>query len=393
MQYSSFGGDVWRALYSTIFIIEMPGCPPFLSPYMNRRKLTQAVCLLTCFLMMMSIAVLRGSKLFGHDLTATARPSPASPDTATRISPDGATVINTSTLGAELSGYGGPVPIEVFVRDGRIERIEVLPNSETPAFLEAVTDELPARWIGRTVSEADTMAVDVVSGATFTSRALIGNVRLAARYAADHSAAPSLWDALDLSPKALIALLVVLMAAVLPLFIRNRTYHTLQLLLNVGVLGFWSGSFLSYSLLLGYLANGTQLLLAFVPLVMLITAFIYPLFGRPQYYCIHVCPLGSLQQLAGRVSKRKLRLGSATVRLLDRFRLVLWVALMVLLWADVAAAWVDWELFPAFLVRTAPGALVVAAGLFVALSVFIPRPYCRFVCPTGSLFKVSEGMK
>ena len=361
---------------------------------MNRKKLTQVVCLMICFLMMMSIAWLREGRLFGHDLTAPNHlEAPIDTLPTARTTPDGATVINTSTLGADLSGYGGPVPLDVYIRDGRIERIEVLPNSETPDFLEAVTDELPARWIGRTVSEADTMAVDVVSGATFTSRALIGNVRLAARYAADHSAAPFLWDALDLSPKALIALLVVLMAAVLPLFIRNRTYHTLQLLLNVGVLGFWSGSFLSYSLLLGYLANGTQLLLAFVPLVMLITAFIYPLFGRPQYYWTHVCPLGSLQQLAGRVSKRKLRLGSATVRLLDRFRLVLWVALMVLLWADVAAAWVDWELFPAFLVRTAPGALVVAAGLFVALSVFIPRPYCRFVCPTGSLFKASEGMK
>ena len=356
---------------------------------MNRRKLTQAVCLLTCFLMMLSIAALRGGKLFGHDLTTPTPQPSAAADTAviTRTTPEGATVIRTTALGADLIGYAGPVPIDLYLRDGRIERIEVLPNSETPSFMEAVADELPARWVGRTPAE-------VVSGATFTSRALIGNVRRAAAYATEHAAEPSFWDAADFSPKSLLALVVVLMAAVLPLFVRNRTYHLVQQVLNVGVLGFWSGSFLSSTLFLGYLTNGTQVLLSLVPLVMLVTAFVYPLFGRPQHYCTHICPLGSLQQIAGQVNrKRRWRLSSGTVQRLNNFRQLLWVVLMVLLWADVLTEWMDWELFPAFLVRTAPVALVVVAALFVVLSVFIPRPYCRFVCPTGSLFKASEGIK
>ena len=36
---------------------------------MNRKRLTQVVCLIVCFLMMMSIAWLREGRLFGHDLT------------------------------------------------------------------------------------------------------------------------------------------------------------------------------------------------------------------------------------------------------------------------------------------------------------------------------------
>ena len=356
----------------------------------------QLLCLVTCFLMMMSIALLRGGKLFGHDFTAQKSTSTEAPkDTVPtiRTSPDGATVINTTSLGADLVGYAGPVPIELHLRDGRIERLEVLPNSETPSFLEAVTDELPARWVGRTAEEAATMEVDVVSGATFTSRALIGNVRRAAAYATDHPAVPSLWDAVDLSPGSIAALLVVLLAAILPLFVHNRTYQTVQQVLNVAVLGFWSGSFLSYTLFLGYLTNGAQLLLSIVPIVMLVTAFIYPLFGRPQYYCTHICPLGSLQQLAGRVNRRKWHLSSRTVRLLERFRKGLWVALMICLWTGVLADWIDWELFPAFLVRTAPVVLIILTGVVTLLSAFIPRPYCRFVCPTGPLFKMSEGMK
>ena len=30
------------------------------------------------------------------------------------------------------------------------------------------------------------------------------------------------------------------------------------------------------------------------------------------------------------------------------------------------------------------------AAAFVTLSVFVPRPYCRFACPTGTLFKLAE---
>jgi|GEM_PF-5952227 len=33
------------------------------------------------------------------------------------------------------------------------------------------------------------------------------------------------------------------------------------------------------------------------------------------------------------------------------------------------------------------GTMVIIVALLVVLLVFVPRPYCRFVCPTGTLFK------
>ena len=156
----------------------------------------QLLCLVTCFLMMMSIALLRGGKLFGHDFTAQKSTSTEAPkDTVPtiRTSSDGTTVINTTALGADLVGYAGPVPIELHLRDGRIERLEVLPNSETPSFLEAVTDELPTRWVGRTAEEAATMEVDVVSGATFTWL-------FSASGAAPFSPTRSFWDTSPTAP-------------------------------------------------------------------------------------------------------------------------------------------------------------------------------------------------
>ena len=116
------------------------------------------------------------------------------------------------------------------------------------------------------------------------------------------------------------------------------------------------------------------------------------MFGRPQHYCNHICPLGSAQILAAGLCRYKIRIGRRVMKALDWFRKILWAVLMLLLWADVWTGWMDLELFRAFMFRSAPAGIIAAALLFVLLSAVVSRPYCRFVCPTGSLFKRSENI-
>jgi polyferredoxin len=63
---------------------------------------------------------------------------------------------------------------------------------------------------------------------------------------------------------------------------------------------------------------------------------------------------------------------------------------MFVMWCGVGFAWMDNEPFAAFLFRTAPPVALTLALGFTILSMFVPRPYCRFVCPTGSLIKLAE---
>lgn len=63
---------------------------------------------------------------------------------------------------------------------------------------------------------------------------------------------------------------------------------------------------------------------------------------------------------------------------------------MLAMWSGVWFSWMDYELFAAFLFDRAPYVLTVVAVAVVILSVFVNRPYCRFICPTGSLFKISQ---
>ena len=191
----------------------------------------------------------------------------------------------------------------------------------------------------------------------------------------------------------MVALIVVLLGAVVPLFYNNRRLHLVQLAVNVVVLGLWTGTFVSYTLFLRVFSGGVSLsaIGAFAaPLLMLIVALIYPLAGRSGHYCANVCPFGSAQELAGKLSRRKLRITPRVLKLLSVLRNLLWGVLMALLLTGTCTAWIDYELFTAFLYSSASVWVIVLAALFLVLSVWVPRPYCRFVCPTGALVKSVE---
>ena len=88
-------------------------------------------------------------------------------------------VINTETLGKEVMGYAGTTPLEIHVKDGRIEKIVALPNDETPGFFQRVLDSpIFSSLTGKTIEEASEVQLDAVSGATWSSKAVIENIRL-----------------------------------------------------------------------------------------------------------------------------------------------------------------------------------------------------------------------
>lgn len=92
--------------------------------------------------------------------------------------------ISTEQYGKGVKGYGGPVPVEVTFYGGKIVGVKALPNSETPAYFRKVVQSgFLDKWNGMSIREACEREVDAVSGATLSSKALIENVRIAARKA------------------------------------------------------------------------------------------------------------------------------------------------------------------------------------------------------------------
>lgn len=364
--------------------------------------MVRLLSLVVVMLVLSAAAILRDGRIFGYDLRQThaAVASVAQGSDTLSVQPDGTFVVNTRVLAKDVQGYGGPVPLKIHIdKDGRLTAIEAEPNAESPGFFDRAK-ELFSRWQGKTIDEAMAEDVDAVSGATFSSKAIIRNVQRGLAYAKQHGLADGGKGAQEESAErtvatgwtlgSIVALIAVLLGAVVPLFTNNRRLHLVQLVVNVVVLGLWTGTFVSYTLFLRLFAGGVSLsaigTLA-APLLMLIVALLYPLAGRSGHYCAHVCPFGSAQELAGKLSRRKLRITPRVLRVLTALRNLLWGVLMALLLTGTCSAWVDYELFTAFIYSSASVWVIVLAVLFLVLSVWVPRPYCRFVCPTGALMK------
>ena len=367
--------------------------------------------LVVVVLILAAAAILRDGRILGHDLREAHEAKALKNDTL-EVTPDGAFVVSTKPLAKDVQGYGGPVPLKIHIKDGRVAAVEAEPNAESPDFFNRAK-ELLNHWQGKSVDEASAEEVDAVSGATFSSRAIIANMQRGLAYAKQRgqlgedgsvgalgtSAPPIVGGedgsvgALETGASPIVALVVVLLGAVVPLFYNNRRLHLVQLAVNVVVLGLWTGTFVSYTLFLRIFAGGVSLsaigALA-APLLMLIVALIYPLAGRSGHYCANICPFGSAQELAGKLSRRKLRITPRVLKLLSVLRNLLWGVLMALLLTGTCTAWIDYELFTAFLYSSASVWVTVLAALFLVLSVWVPRPYCRFVCPTGALIKSVE---
>lgn len=356
-------------------------------------KITFAVRLtglIAVFCILASLAIVREGRILGRRLW---------PETANHKaltvseSSYGQQVINTTEAGKDITGFNGPVPLQIYISDGKVDSVTALPNQETPSFFSRA-EVLLHSWDGLTIDEASAKEVDAVSGATFSSKAITDNFKAGIRLAntGHKEETVSGKQTEDLTIEYTIALLVAVGAALTPLFVKNKTYRFIQQILNVGVLGFWTGTFLDYSVFIRTLANGIPFTLAsLLSILLFVVAFIYPLLGRSGHYCTWVCPMGSLQELASHLHLPKLHISPKAVKGLTFFRNALWCVLILCLWSGLLASWIDYELFSAFIVKSASTVVLVTGGVFLLLSLVIMRPFCRFVCPVGTLLNHAEG--
>ena len=94
----------------------------------------------------------------------------------------GMIVVNTSALCPNIKGYADAVPVKIYIKGGKIEKIKSLHNAETPKFWALIKKEMMPKWEGMDVKKAAKAKVDAVTGATMSSKALLKNVQAGCDY-------------------------------------------------------------------------------------------------------------------------------------------------------------------------------------------------------------------
>ena len=118
-------------------------------------------------------------------LAAVALLASAMPATDPTSKESGTTVVNTTTLAKEVRGFRGATPVKIYIKKGKVVKVEALKNQETPQYFSRAKAVL-AQYEGKATSKAAKMKVDGVTAATYSSRALVKNVQAGLKYYEAH---------------------------------------------------------------------------------------------------------------------------------------------------------------------------------------------------------------
>ncbi len=334
-----------------------------------------------------------------EELAAAGAPGPwerVGEPVAHHRSPEGDVALASRSAAPGVQGYGGPIDLLVCVDpEGTIRRVLLLEHRETPAYLEggegffrslegrSILEPIGLRVGGRGEGPPG-QAVDAITGATVTSRAVVRALEQVGRTLAE----PVLhrpfrepgggrqgWD-----PR--LVYLALSWALVLPaLRSRSRALRLSWLAAHVAVGGVWLKVQLSMvqvlSLLRGDLGwGGSAWVLLLGPAAFAAAALFGPV------YCGGLCPAGAAQELLASLGLAR-RVPRRADRRLGFTRSVLLVVIGVAGLAGLGR----WAGGLDLLTRVwSPSGR--ADGLLLALaaagSLGFVRFWCRYLCPTGA---------
>jgi len=191
----------------------------------------------------------------------------------------------------------------------------------------------------------------------------------------------SYWDH-DLILKVMIVSVLVALAVILFNFIKRKKWgRPLYLTSSIVIIGFFGGGYLcpvSAVQNILFKAGTAYLILFLIPLVS--TA----IFGR--FYCGYVCPFGALSELL-HIKKWRITVNHGWDR---RLKVIKYVILIVLILRLLLGGQTLTDLTPFKALFTFGGSWLnwALTGLFVGLSIFFYRPFCKYLCPYGALMAI-----
>ena len=323
----------------------------------------------------------------------------ASPDGRTRTylkllrGADTFYLINSEALTPPVSGFGGPLKLALLLSgDGKLVDFRLVQNYETPSYVSR-----SRRWMAslknKPLAVADPLPqVDGVSGATYTSYAVLQTLREAGPVIAEKILHQEMTQrAASRASRTTWRDYLFLVLLLLPLGLRWLPSRALRLArwawlaLLVGVAGYvLNAQFSTHEI--SALARGQWPALALtLPFLRIIgVPVLVALIGN--YYCGWLCPFGAAQELAGLFWPRRWRLNprKQVWRWTRWLKVALLAAVLIAVVGGVHEKIIRADVLMTFYSGFAERPVFLFACAVLVFSVCTGRFWCRNLCPTGA---------
>jgi len=295
----------------------------------------------------------------------------------------------TSPYCDNVRGYGGSIPLAIVADNSeKILGLGLFENRETPSWISGLDNiKFFDSWNGKKIDE---IQVDIVTGATFTTRAVkdvfttrAGIFTGTLKYEKTKQKFSLRWNENKLSP----VLYFILLSSLIAIFVKKlNKYRIFFLLSSIIFFGILSGKFISLYFLESISVNGPDILTSFVTVFLLGFSILIPLILNKHFYCYHICPFGGVQTLLGKIPVKKIVIKPQTIRMLRAIRLLIFITLLISIITSFRIDLTLVEPFTIFIFSSASAITIIGSAIIFAASVFIKNPWCLYLCPTGQFF-------
>jgi NosR/NirI family transcriptional regulator, nitrous oxide reductase regulator len=309
-------------------------------------------------------------------------------------------LIHSDHYSPDVRGYNGKVPLLIALdQEKKIKAVKMLPNRETGDFVEILRENhFLESWNNMNLKEVLAVQIDAISGATETCEAVIKNIHNSVIGLSSFPEELIAANFLSLNHKLVLeyVALFLFMLFALASFLypkRIRRYRNLLLVSSIIILGFWLTRMLTLANLYNLIIGGINLNNQIVLVIFLVFAVGLPLITGKSFYCYYVCPYGCLQELCGKLSNRKLTFKRSASNYLKHNRTYFITIIIMIFLVGWTFDLTRVEPFLAFSFCIVSNFVLILAMVFVFLSFFISRPWCKYFCPTGmllGLFKIKR---
>ncbi|MBE6345615.1 MAG: 4Fe-4S binding protein [Lentimicrobiaceae bacterium] len=330
------------------------------------------------------------------------------------------TVMNTSPYSDEIYGYNSVTPLNIYLDScDKIVEVEMCENRESRGFVNKVINSgFLDSWDGLTVEEAAKHHVDAVSGSTFSSTAMAQSLQTRMSLLSQQKARLYSWD-WNLFIRQVCVLIVTILATICFFMPKRKkfknsesrglgdlvTLRRIILLLSIAILGFWTNSLLSLSLFCNWLTNGVSLAIQLPILIIAALSIILPLVTKKSFYCQYLCPFGAAQEFVGLIksndkglkakdeSQKSSSIKANIYKVFSVLRKVILLSLLIIFALGVGLDLSVVEPFPIFNYQSIGFGVAIFATVILILSIFIKKPWCNYLCPTGTLLESFRNLR
>lgn len=293
-------------------------------------------------------------------------------------------ILNSADKYLHIRGFRSNINVVIHLnaQTGRIEQIDFPPNQEDQAFWNKVINAgIFNKYIGKIPDEAAKLPTQSVTGATFSSTAAEKTIHAMLN---DYLHTPTsdtgnnfnmTWRNIGAAILALINIAIFLKPV--PGKIRIAV-----LTVNVILFGFVFHGYLSLQQIGGWLKALPYLTLS-IPAAIFAAVIALSVIRGGNFYCRWLCPFGCAQELTARTAaKAGIGKFQLNFKYSNIIRKCVLAAALVAIWLDIRLP--IWEPFAVFSFAASITAWSIAA-VFIIISAFIPRAWCRFFCGCGEL--------